>query len=242
MLNLLDDSIPQPTATEGAMQLDFGFGQNTGLASNAPYTTIASNPAFMSFASTFDSPSNSSPPTASNTFLSSPFNFDINSMPTWSSPPTTLQDSQLDDLFAGYLNAINSTDFSIPSQSSASVSPISHIAAPFRTGTSQTLSSSLPSAAPQTSKSSPDGQSPPPEKDSCRKAAVKELISSGEPSPFTLHAADIPCSKKGPVFPKTTKSDKNIEVVEAWNSITSNPKYKVCYYSEIPPGCVNLAL
>jgi AP-1-like transcription factor len=237
MLNLLDDSVSQPTATEGAMQLDFGFGNNTGLASNAPYTTIASNPAFMSFASTFDSPSNTSAP-ASNSFVSGPFSFDMNSMSTWSSPPTTSQDAQLDDLFSGYLSTMNSTDFSMPSQSSASVSPVSHhiTTTPFRSGTSQTSSSLPSSAAPQASKSSPDCASLVREKVHCRTKMLEELISNGGPSPFatgTLQGASetattIPCSE-GAAFPKTIKSDKNIEVLTAWKSITSDPKFKVCF-------------
>ena len=236
MLNLLDDSVSQPTATEGAMQLDFGFGNNTGLASNAPYTTIASNPTFMSFASTFDSPSNTSAP-ASNSFMSGPFNFDMNSMSTWSSPTTAPQDAQLDDLFTGYLSTMNSTDFSMQPQSSASVSPVSHhIATPFRSGTSQSSSSSPPLAAPQASKSSPDSTSSVREKAHCRSRMLEELISGGGPSPFatgTLQGAPettttIPCSE-GAAFPKTIKSDKNIEVLTAWKSITSDPKFKVCF-------------
>ena len=232
MLNLLDDSVSQPTATEGAMQLDFGFGRNTGLASNTPYTTIASNPKYMSFASTFDSPSNSSVP-ASNAFVSSPFNFDMSSMSSWS-PPTASQDAQLDDLFAGYLSTMNPTDFSMQSQSSASVSPVSHhVATPFRSGTSPALSSSLPSAAPQANKPSPDNPSSVLEKEPCRSKMLKELISLGEPSPFTTgalqgseSASTFPC-REGAAFPKTTKSEKNIEVLTAWKNITSDPKFKV---------------
>jgi AP-1-like transcription factor len=227
MLNLLDDSVSQPTATEGAMQLDFGFGRNTGLASNTPYTTIASNPKFMSFASTFDSPSNSSAP-ASNAFVPGSFNFDMSSMSSWSPPPTTLQDPQLDDLFTGYLSTMNPTDFSMQSQSSTSVSPISHhIGAPFRSSTSP-ASSLLSPAAPQVS---PDSPSSAPEKHPCRSKMLKELITHGEPSPFAAGTSEsatvLPCGKSA-VFPKTVKSEKNIEVLTAWKNITSDPKFKVC--------------
>jgi AP-1-like factor len=224
ILNLLDDSVSQPTATEGAMQLDFGFGRNTGLASNTPYTTIASNPKFMSFASTFDSPSNSSAP-ASNSFVSGPFNFDMTSMSSWSPPPATSQDAQLDDLFSGYLSTMNSSDFSMQSQSSVSESPVSHhIATPFTSGTS----SSLPSAA-QASRSSPDSSSSVLDKHPCRSKMLKELISLGEPSPFATGIPEttttIPCGEDA-TFPKTTKSEKNIEVLTAWKNITSDPKFK----------------
>ena len=236
MLNLLDDSVSQPTATEGAMHLDFGFGNNTGLSSNTPYTTIASNPAFMSFASTFDSPSSTSAP-ASNSFVSSPFDFDMNSLSTWSSPPTASQDAQLDDLFTGYLNTMNSTDFTMQSQSSASASPVPHdVATPFRCGTSQTSSSSPPLAAPQASKCSVDNGSLVREKAHSRSKMLEELISNGGPSPFATGAIQstsepsitISCGE-GAAFPKTIKSDKNIEVLTAWKSITSDPKFKVCF-------------
>ncbi|CDO71768.1 hypothetical protein BN946_scf184920.g52 [Trametes cinnabarina] len=33
---------------------------------------------------------------------------------------------------------------------------------------------------------------------------------------------------KGSSFPRTEKSDKNVEVLTAWRSITSNPQFKVC--------------
>ena len=241
MLNLLDDPVPQPTATDGAMQLDFGFSHNTGLASNAPYTTIASNPMFTSFASTFDSLSsdlsNSSAP-PSNPFLTSPFNFDMNSMSTWSPAPTTSQDSQLDDLFTGYLSVMNPTDYSMPSQSSTSASPVTHhVATSFRPSTSQT-SSSLTPAAPQSNQSSPDNPLSVSNGDSGRLhkgTTCKKLITSGDPSPFAPGALRrgnesatlaFPCSE-GAKFPKTVKSDQNIEVLTAWKNITSDPKFKV---------------
>ena len=33
---------------------------------------------------------------------------------------------------------------------------------------------------------------------------------------------------KGSSFPRTEKSDKNVEVLTAWRTITSNPQFKVC--------------
>ena len=50
-----------------------------------------------------------------------------------------------------HLSTMNSTDFSMQSQSSASVIPVSHHIAPFRSVTSQSSSTSPPSAAPQAS-------------------------------------------------------------------------------------------
>lgn len=196
---------------------------------------------FTSFASTFDSLSsdlsNSSAP-PSNPFLTSPFNFDMNSMSTWSPAPTTSQDSQLDDLFTGYLSVMNPTDYSMPSQSSTSASPVTHhVATSFRPSTSQT-SSSLTPAAPQSNQSSPDNPLSVSNGDSGRLhkgTTCKKLITSGDPSPFAPGALRrgnesatlaFPCSE-GAKFPKTVKSDQNIEVLTAWKNITSDPKFKV---------------
>ena len=38
---------------------------------------------------------------------------------------------------------------------------------------------------------------------------------------------------RGSSFPKTQQSDKNVEVLTAWRTITSNPQFKVCV---LPPG------
>ena len=38
---------------------------------------------------------------------------------------------------------------------------------------------------------------------------------------------------KGSSFPKTEQSDKNIEVLTAWRSITSDPQFKVCFLSPL---------
>ena len=35
----------------------------------------------------------------------------------------------------------------------------------------------------------------------------------------------------GTKFPKTAKSDKNIEVLSAWRCIMADPKFKVCFGS-----------
>jgi len=266
MLNLLDDTVPQPTATEGAMQMDFGFGANTGLASNAPYTTIASNPMFMSFASTFDSlspdPSSSSSPT--NNFNNSNsnsnhngmgFNFDMNSLTTWPTPSTS-QDAVLDDLFAGYLTSTGAMDLSMLSQSPASISPVAHHVTPPGINSRSSISSpssSSPSllgsssvfTTPRDSPQSPhsdggggdsvhhgDGSGCP----KTKKEFEQRIVAAGA-SPFappslqkssdTVLGTMISCA--GSKFPKTAKSDKNIEVLSAWRSIRADPKFKVCW-------------
>lgn len=255
MLNLLDDSIPQPTATEGAMQMDFGFGANTGLASNAPYTTIASNPMFMSFASTFDSlspePSSSSSPTNNfNNSNSMGFNFDMNSLTTWPTPSTS-QDAVLDDLFAGYLTSTGTMDLSMLSQSPASVSPVAHHVTPpdmnsisSSSSSPSMLGSSSVFTTPRDSPQSPqsdsgggdsvhhgDGSGCPKTKKEFEQRAIAAGASPFAPpslrkSSDTVLGTMISCA--GSNFPKTAKSDKNIEVLSAWRSIRADPKFKVC--------------
>ena len=256
MLNLLDDSVPQPTATEGAMQMDFGFGANTGLASNAPYTTIASNPMFMSFASTFDSLSpeaSSSSSSTSNFNNNNSFNFDMNSLTTWPTPSTS-QDAALEDLFAGYLTSTGATDLSMLSHSPASISPVAHhVTPPGMNSRSSPLgsissSSSSPSmlgsssifTTPQDSPQSDGGGGDPvhhSDKSGCprTKKEFEQRAAAAGASPFAppsvRKSSDtlgtmITCA--GSNFPKTPKSDKNIEVLSAWRSIRADPKFKVC--------------
>jgi AP-1-like factor len=242
VLNLLDES-PQQTATDGAMQMDFGFGSNTGLSANTPYRTIASNPMFMSFASTFDSDSPPSNTNDSNTFP----NFDMSSLTSWpTSPSNTTQDGSLDDLLAGYI-ARGPVDYSFLSPSStASDSPVAHHAnhvtsnAPSHSPTFSSTSSPSSSVSDPLFDNSRDSSS---ESDmghdvhneqGCPKTKgelVKRIVESG-PSPF---APQLRTSSDGPViscagtsFPKTQLNDKNVEVLKAWRSITSNPQFKVC--------------
>lgn len=266
MLNLLDDSVPQPTATEGAMQMDFGFGANTGLASNAPYTTIASNPMFMSFASTFDSlspdPSSSSSP--SNGFNNSTnnngmgFNFDMNSLTTWPTPSTS-QDAVLDDLFAGYLTSTGAMDMSMLSQSPSSISPVAHHVtppgvnsrpSPLGSISSSSSSPSMPGSSsifttprdsPQSDGSSGsvhhgDGSGCPKTKKELEQRVAAEGASPFAPaglkkSSDSVLGTMITCA--GSSFPKTAKSDKNIEVLSAWRSIRADPKFKDADINEL---------
>ncbi|KAF8168354.1 hypothetical protein B0H34DRAFT_792972 [Crassisporium funariophilum] len=257
MLNLLDDSVPQPTATEGAMQMDFGFGGTTGLASNAPYTTIASNPMFMSFASTFDSlspPSMDAGSSSANTFSSNNgFNFDMNALSTWPTPSSS-QDAILDDLFAGYLGSTGSVDYSMLGQSPASISPVTHNTVPsaFKPRSSPGASSSSLSSlsSPATLRSDSMFTTPRDEpspgsdvvhsKDTCpkTKSEYAQHINAQGASPFAPAGGTIQKTSSednvlgkmitcaGSKFPSTQKSDSNIEVLSAWRSITSNPKFK----------------
>lgn len=259
-LNLLDDlsqhqqqqQQQQPTATDSAMQLDFGFGPS-GLASNTPFTTLASNPMFMSYASSFDTtPSADSPSNSTN--LNSALNFDMNSLTSWP-VQENVQSGSLDDLFQGYaMNNNHNIDFSFLT-SPASISPVAHhISPPLATGNAQPLSlSSSPSSSSTdplyTPKDSPPHQEfDPANHDTSQcpktKAELVKCIEKSGPSPFApvctptgvrksidgSLGAMISCDGSTS-FPKTQKSDQNVEVLSAWRSITSNPKFKVR-----PPG------
>lgn len=271
MLNLLDDSIPQPTATEGAMQMDFGFGANTGLASNAPYTTIASNPMFISFASTFDSltpPSNeastsSTPAPGSNNFSNNTnlgYNFDMNSLSTWSTPSSANHDTILDDLFSGYLTSTGAMDISMLSQSPAAISPVAHHSAPKSrspAAASSSSSSSSPSAHGSNSMFTTPRDSPASEMDhgdssGCpkTKTELQKHIADQGASPFappinlrkssdSVLGTMISCV--GSNFPKTAKSDKNVEVLSAWRSIRADPKFKDTDINELCSEFTNKA-
>jgi AP-1-like factor len=256
MLSLLDDS-PQTTATDGAMQMDFGFGAsaNPGLTNNTPYTTIASNPMFMSFASTFDSAS----PATSTTDPHNAFNFDMSGLSTWS-PPAQQNEQSLDDLLNGYMARSDYAPYS--AGSTASESPITHHSAVNHINTSTSRSPAFSnSSSPSSITSDPlfdtprDGSTSDSDigheghnESECPKTKgelVKRIETSG-PSPFAPAANPKTLRKntddvlgtmimcEGSNFPKTQQSDQNIEVLSAWRSITSNPQFKVRSSSAFP--------
>ena len=251
MLNLLDDGLPQPTATEGAMQMDFGFGSNsTGLASNSPYTTIASNPSFMTFASAFDTMSPSSVdanPTASPTNSGNNVynNFDMNNLSTWGNSPQSNSNQEFDDLLSGYLgNTNNNVDFSFMNTPS-SLSPISHhlnkrspaasssSSSPSFSGSDPLFSSPRESLTSDSDIGHDESECPKTKSDLMRKIVETGPSPFGPPMPLrkrtdSVSGSMITCA--GSSFPKTVKSDQNIEVLSAWRSITSNPNFKVCLF------------
>ncbi|KAJ3767386.1 hypothetical protein FB446DRAFT_696377 [Lentinula raphanica] len=166
VLNLLDES-PQETATDGAMQMDFGFGKSNSeefLPKN--YTTIASNPAFFSLASSFDhftpstnpssasvsqpSSSHSQSP-ASSTNDRSPFNFDMSALTQWPTTSSTGHDSgTLDDLFGGvgFLNPQQQVDVNafLNGGSPSAVSPVLHHSNNISNNSPATSASSSPAS------------------------------------------------------------------------------------------------
>jgi len=255
-LNLLDD-LSQPSASDGASPMnDFSFG-NTGLASNAPYTAIASNPTFMSFASSFDpSPtgmSGDTPDLANMGSTATGFDFNMNSMSTW--PPASNSNDHaanwnpnatLDELLQSYLNPPSNTSFF---GSSSSVSPISHHSNPrtkpshsASSGSTPSSTSSDPLFTPRETATPDSDSETPPNGSSCprNKKELAKCIEDAGDSPFApgvkkmndnLLGTMISCS--GTSFPRTQKSDQNVEVLTAWRNITQNPSFKDTDISEL---------
>ncbi|KDQ54956.1 hypothetical protein JAAARDRAFT_60403 [Jaapia argillacea MUCL 33604] len=131
LLNAMDDSPVPQTATDGAMQLDFGFGQRPdGAHIRSPYKTIASNPLFTSFAEPMpDYDMNGGGQFNNNGHQM----FDFNSFGSWPSTtpsyqPSNSQDAQsLDELFGGnFLGTQGQVDYAALARSPVSISPISH--------------------------------------------------------------------------------------------------------------------
>ncbi|KAJ7674436.1 hypothetical protein B0H17DRAFT_157928, partial [Mycena rosella] len=250
MLSLLDDT-PQQTATDGAMQMDFGFGESSGFSARNSYTTIASNPMFTSFASAFDTTPPPPAPPASEAG-SSAFNFDMGSLSAWSTPNP--DNGAFDDLFGGFMGPSNPLDFNaFIGGSSSSISPVTHHAslsnanlAGRSPANSTTSSSSLSSDplfnTPRESSSSESEFDAETGKD-CPKTRneLRSVISSSGSSPFAPEqTTSAPASVRkthdsvfgptvmceGSAFPQTEQSEKNLEILTAWRTVTSNPEFR----------------
>ncbi|KAJ6569545.1 hypothetical protein B0H19DRAFT_1024730 [Mycena capillaripes] len=257
MLSLLDDT-PQQTATDGAMQMDFGFGQNSGFSANKPqFTTIASNPMFTSFAASFDASPYSPPAPRPAETTASPFNFDINSLSAWSTPNP--DNGAFDDLFGGFMggNSFDVNDFNVLMSNSpgSSISPVAHHATlnnmAGRSPANSTTSSSSKSSDPlfntpresSGSESDPEGET---KECPTTKEALRSHISEAGPSAF---ATDAPSVRKadsifgpavmceGSAFPQTQQSEKNMEILTAWRTVTSDPKFKTPQDSDLADLC-----
>ena len=244
MLNLLDEG-RQSTATDGARQMDFSFGPSAGLTPNASFTTIASNPLFMSYASAFDSAS----PIQDTNDQNNGF-FDLNGL-TWSPPPQQQDTSSLDDLFAGYMTRGLDYSFMPGPSSLTSESPVNHHAnvsnvthSPASSSPSSSISDPLFETRDGSASESDTGHFPEVSNihSGCprTKGELARKIESSGMSPFapplgpnnvrksdSAHGPMITCTGTTTTLPKTQKSDDNIEVLSAWRSITSNPKFKV---------------
>ncbi|KAF7367426.1 BZIP family transcriptional factor [Mycena sanguinolenta] len=251
MLSLLDDT-PQHTATDGAMQMNFGFGESSSVPAKS-YTTIASNPMFTSFASAFDSQPSLSPPapgpaesSSTPSTNASPFNFDMGSLSAWSTPNP--DNGAFDDLFGGFMggNPIDFNDFNVlmANSPSSSISPVAHHASlnttAARSPANSTTSSSSKSSDPlfntprESSSSDFDDDMENKECPKSREEARKRITNSG-PSAFTEEAPAVRKAQsmfgptimcEGSAFPQTQQSEKNMEILAAWRTVTSDPLFK----------------
>jgi AP-1-like factor len=241
VLSLLDDSPPQTTATDSAMNMDFGFGSN-GQPQQSQFTTIAANPMFMSFAD-FDSSD------SSDTNSAGSFNFDA-----WTNSPrpdaAATKDPGLDELFGGsYLGNQGPVDFNVLMMGSppTTLSPVVHHRSP-GTATSGSSSSSNSTSIPSEGQSpiSSVGTSPAADDkehnpDTCprTKAEAAERVKALGVSPFvteqtnTQRAGDelvgkmVSCASGSSSLPSTEPKDDDLEVLAAWQGVIKDPNFKV---------------
>ena len=248
VLNALDDTYTSPSAPEDAMNLDFGFGK----PNRQTFNILASDPAYMSFAEP-SPPDSASVSTPMNTI--NPFDFSALDQWSRSGPRSDSGDGMqtFDELFGGsnFLSSSGGIDFAElmkKSPSLAASSPVSHVNLTPHVGGSKIvdLSPTSPSTnPPEASHHKGTGDCPK------TKEQLLETINKGGLSSFVVDSpgssntsprcetGSIPFLRKstnkdapmvmcrGSSFPKTEQNDKNIEVLSAWRSITSNPQFKV---------------
>ncbi|KAF8336177.1 hypothetical protein F5887DRAFT_891517 [Amanita rubescens] len=238
MLSGLDES-PQTTAAGGELSIDFGSGTSSDASAGFPFTTIGSNPAFFSLASTFDA---GTPAHQGNRLApsSNDHNFDFGPLAPW--PTSNIQDTSFNDLFNGsYMPSNKSGDYnpflsntpeSTPLPRHMESNPSSSSSASFAASPSDLLRIPVQDTDPHRS-----------ERLKSRNARQKDIEAEG-PSPFapsaslhtpsnlsaalkkTLDSNSTPIiMASGSKFPKTQRSDKNIEVLTAWRTATSNPNF-----------------
>jgi len=253
VLNLLDDNMSQPPAPDNAMRMDFGFG-NADLTSNPPITIIANNPMFTTPAFDFSTPgelnsvvgsaSSFNDGGASTSNNANPFSFDMNPLSSWQ-PSTqsnaSVSDPIFDDLFRGYLNSL-APDFMAFTGSTPSISPIAHNTSPSASSQLSSTQSSSPSILAQeslftrassSSSTTVADNSITHSPNTCPKSReeFREKITQDGESMFATPVNDQELGKMikcaGTSLPKTEKNDRNIEVLTAWKSIRSDPKFKV---------------
>jgi AP-1-like factor len=237
-IDLLDDS-------DAIMSYDFGYGQF--VPSKTPYKTIASNPMFMSFADpsppeTGHAPKSTTQPDSN---ASSPFDITFGQ---WTgqttSPEGGSHTGSLDELFGGHIfdsqspinfNALMKSTATSPVLGS-SLSPVVHqsVHTPPSSNTSPSFESSDGPSPTAGSRSNTDG---------CPKtrAQLEQRIQAEGSSMFAPPPQEevkpqifrAPAGPDGPMvmckgatFPPTEKSDRNIDVMTAWRSITTHPQFR----------------
>lgn len=255
VLNVLDDSSQpqQPAANDSQMNMDFSFPavQPRMLASNPTYMSFGEPMALDQ-----TSPSNGATPQTSMDSMGMA-SFGDWSPPTESGLSPQSIDSFDQLFGGNYMSAQSPVDFSALLRSPPSaISPVQHTLRPngsasssltpnsssesSNTNTTSPSSASSSTTPSMTNVGSPNGHNLtecPRTKEQMaaviRNAGSSTFVDSPPPPPALLRKtcdtdsgnAMIMC--QGSSFPKTEKSDKNIEVLTAWRSITSNPHFKV---------------
>jgi len=220
--------------------VDFGFGSD-GQPQKSPFTTIAANPMFMSFAD-FDTPD----PSANDPNSIGSFNFDM-----WTNSPrpdaaATTKDPGLDELFGGhYLGNQGPVDFNVLMGSPhLALSPIAHRSPEIGTSGSSSSSGSTSIHSEGLSPISSAGTSPAADEkehkhEGCprtRAEAAKMVEASGPSSfvtePVVPRAGDelmgkvVSCAVGSSSLPATEPKPENLEVLSAWRKVTTDPLFK----------------
>lgn len=240
VLSLLDDS-PQMTSTDSAMRTDFVFGETDGEPFKAPFTTIATNPMFMTFA-------DSDSPVGAMQTSNSQFRFDQ----AWSSPQLSQTEGNasqigLEQFFSGsdFMAQQNATDFGTLMRGSPAMSPVQHAVTtafqhPYTAAATSSSSSATALSSPSEGRSmlhvraSSSSSSTAKSQNECPKSRdeAKALWSLQGPSSFVKPAIGIDgrhdsVGCEGSTLPSTEPSNENVEVLTAFRHITSDPRYKV---------------
>ncbi len=241
-MDLLDDS-------DAIMSYDFGYGQF--VPSKTPYKTIASNPLFMSFA---DPIAPDATPISKSSAQSPGGNpYDV-TFGQWtgqtSSQEGNSQAGSLDELFGGHIFGSQSPiNFNVLMKSPAisSITPAASALSPVVHQSIHTLSTP-PSSNNSTAFESSEASSPASVSHSeCPKTRAQmeqhiqaegsSIFAPPPPQPQEQEQRGqvfrAPAGADGPMimckdatFPKTEKSDKNVEVLTAWRNITTHPNFK----------------
>lgn len=246
-IDFLDDA-------DAIMSYDFGYGQV--VPSKTPYKTIASNPLFMSFAEPTAPDTTSIPTSSAQAPSGNPYDLTFGQWTgqtgQTSSQEGNSQAGSLDELFGGHIFGSQSPiNFSVLMKSPAT-SPITTATSGLSPVIHQSIHSvsTAPSSNNSPAFDSSEGSSPvpPPSAHSgCPKtrAQLEQRIEAEGSSIFAPpppppqqneernQVFKAPAGVDGPMimckdatFPKTEKSDKNVEVLTAWRSITSHPDFK----------------
>ena len=245
-MDFLDDA-------DAIMSYDFGYGQF--VPSKTPYKTIASNPMFMSFAEPSAPDTASISKNSAQSSSGNPYDITFGQWTGQTSTlEGNSQAGSLDELFGGHTFGSQSPlNFNVlmKSPATSSITAASSGLSPVIHQSIHTLSTgSSSNNSPAFDQS--EGSSPAPGPSSsphtgCPKSKAQleqriqaegnSIFAPSPPQPEEKEERSqifkAPAGVDGPVvmckdatFPRTAKSDKNVEVLTAWRNITTHPHFK----------------